>query len=140
MTRQRERGFSALLMIGVIVLMGGMLAYGVSVTGGMNNSLAVEISVVRAQQAAQAGLEWGRYRIRTNQPCTASFVPPLSAGGTTVTVSCQQVLPSPNELGTTVNVFRVTATACNQPLAGVCPNAAATADYVRADATALVYR
>jgi hypothetical protein len=46
-----------------------------------------------------------------------------------------------NEGGSTLRAYRLEATACNQPLAGQCPNVAANAaDYVERRLSTLAHR
>jgi MSHA biogenesis protein MshP len=132
-------------MLGVIVLMGGLLAYGANITASMAVGVAGEVASVRAQQAANAGIEWARFNItQGGGACVAStsFAPPFIAAGTTVTVNCQLLNTTSEGTPTPVSVstYRVTATACNRPLAGACPNNGATGDYVQAQLSTLVRR
>ncbi len=90
-----------------MALLGGMLAYAVTLTSGMHSGVAQEIMQARAQQAANAGLEWARYNLRFNSatycPAPAGMVSnllvPLSTGAPAltmpVTVSCTPTGPTP---------------------------------------------
>ena len=81
---------------------------------------------------AQAGIEWGMYQVLVAQGGSACPASPqnLSFGGAlsafTVTVECRG-FPA-DETGHTPNpfsVFRLVSTACNNPMAGACPNTSA---------------
>lgn len=128
-----QRGFSAVLVLTIMVLLGGMLTFAVTLTSGMHSSTAQEISQVRALQAANAGLEWARFRIRNGALplCAAAtnMTMPL-AGAMQVTVLCTQS-GSYTEGAATVLTYRLSATACSPPAAGVCPNPAGGSDYVQ---------
>jgi MSHA biogenesis protein MshP len=131
---RHQRGFSAALVLVVLVLLGGMLAYGVSLTSGMHSGIAQEIAQARALQAANAGLEWGRYRIRIGAApsCTATspLTMPFSAGAMPVTVRCT-LTGTHTEGAATVRTYSLSANACMPAGAGgVCPNAAGGTDYV----------
>jgi len=138
-----QRGFSVMLMLGIIVLMGGMLAYAVSFTSGMNHSVAQEAAVLRVTQAANAGLEWGRYRVRI--PAIPSCVPstnltiPLSSGAVPVTVRCTS---APYIEGVAFpTIYQLSATACSPAAAGgACPNLAGAANYVERTVTGIAER
>lgn len=138
-----QRGFSVMLMLGIIVLMGGMLAYAVSFTGGMNSSVAQEAGVLRATQAANAGLEWARYRVRI--PAAASCAAatnlsiPLSSGAMPVTIRCTASAPY-TEGAATVTTYQLSATACSPAAAGTCPNAAGAPNYVERTVTGIAER
>lgn len=136
--RNRQRGFSVVLMLALIVLVGGMLAYTVSLGSAMQASWAQEIGATRASQAAQAGLEWGRYRIRmgaaANCAAATNLNLPLSSGAMPVTLRCT-LSGTHIEGAATVRTYQLSATACRPAAAGSCPNAAASGDYVEQLAT-----
>jgi MSHA biogenesis protein MshP len=128
-----QRGFSVVLMLALIVLVGGMLAYTVSLGSTMHASMAQEIAAARASRAAQAGLEWGRFRIRMgaapNCAATTHLNLPLASGAMPVTVRCT-LTGTHTEGAATVRTYRLSATACRPAAAGSCPNAAGSGDYV----------
>ena len=140
--RAAQRGFSVMLMLGIIVLMGGMLAYAVSFTSGMNHSVAQEAGVLRVTQAANAGLEWARYRVRIPAvpSCLAAtnLTIPLSSGAVPVTVRCTAA-PN-NEGGVPVTIYQLRATACSPAAAGTCPNVAGATNYVERSVTGIAER
>jgi MSHA biogenesis protein MshP len=126
------RGFSAVLVLTIMVLLGGMLTFAVTLTSGMHGSMARELAQARAQQAANAGLEWARFRIRIPPlplcaPLTNMAMP--FAVGVPVTVRCVQS-GSYTEGAATVLTYQLSATACSPAAAGTCPNAAGGSDYV----------
>ena len=134
--KRREQGFSVVLMIALIVLVGGMLAYTVSLGTTMSAAMAQEIGAARAAQAAQAGLEWGKFRVRqaaANCVAVTNLTMPLASGAMPVTVRCTPTVT--NEGGTSVTIFHFDVTACRPAAAGTCPNAAGSGDYVEQVAT-----
>ena len=136
--RRRQRGVSVVLMLALIVLLGGMLVYTVSLSSTMHAGAAREIGAARAAQAAQAGLEWGRFRIRmgaaANCAAATNLNLPLASGAHPVTVRCT-LTGTHTEGATTVRTYQLSATACRPAAAGACPNAATPGDYVEAFAS-----
>jgi MSHA biogenesis protein MshP len=131
------------LVLAIIVLMGSVLAYAATLTTAMHSSQAQEIAATRALQAARAGLEWGRYRIRIgalpNCAAATNLALPLSSGNMPVTVRCIST-GAFTEAGTPVTTYQLTATACMPAAAGTCPNAAPTGDYVERQVTGISER
>lgn len=116
----------------ILVILTALGAFIVSISGLQQSSSALDVLGAQAYQAARAGTEWGAYRIlRNGGTCAAST--PLTFPGTglaafTTTVQCSS--STTTEASTTVTVYQVLATACNQPVAGNCPNPAPAAGYV----------
>lgn len=137
----KQGGFSVVLVLAIIVLMGGMLAYAVTLTSSMHSSLAQEISSARALQASRAGIEWARYRVRFAASCLPStnLALPLSTGPMPVTVRCVAAIPT-LEGAISVTTYQLTAIACMPAAAGTCPNPAPTGNYVERQATGIAER
>lgn len=138
--RQRSRGASSVLVIAVLVLLGGLTTYVVGMVSSVSNGYAMEVNLMRAGQAAESGLEWGRYRLLVNNaPCAAAqnVAMPGSLSPYTVTLRCTMggIDSPPNFIQ-----YRLTATACNLPLGNTCPNTSANPgpDYVERQVTVLV--
>jgi MSHA biogenesis protein MshP len=143
-SRSHQRGLSGLLVLAVLVLLASVSAYAVGLVTSVHSGYARELSHSRASQAAQAGLDWGRYRVLAGAAplCTAAqniTTLPGTLQPYTVTVRCTTTGPY-TETGAPVRAYRLLATACNQPLAGQCPNAAAGADYVENTVSTLLTR
>jgi MSHA biogenesis protein MshP len=142
---RRQRGFSALMIIAVLVMVGAVVPFAVGLVTSVHDGHARALSHARATQAAEAGLDWGRYRIGNGAAATCTALQSINTlPGTllpyTVSVRCTLSV-SASESGVTVNAYRLVATACNQPLAGACPNAASNAaDYVERSVSTLVQR
>ena len=142
--RPRQRGFSAVLMIAVLVLLGGLTTYAVGLVSSVHDGQGRALASTRAEAGAQAGLDWGRYRVTipaTPQCAAAQSINTLP--GTlqpyTVTVRCTASGPF-NEGGSPVTHFRIVATACNVPQGGACPNANPTSAYVERTHSSFVMR
>jgi MSHA biogenesis protein MshP len=142
---RRQRGFSAVMIIAVLVMVGAVVPFAVGLVTAVHNGHARALSHGRATQAAEAGLDWGRYRTNNGAAATCTAVQsintlPGSLQPYTVSVRCT-LSATVTESGLTLNAYRVVATACNQPLAGACPNAAATgADYVERTLSTMAHR
>jgi len=141
--KRGQQGFSVVLVLAIVVMMGGVLAYAATLTSTMHSSQAQEIAAARALQAARAGLEWGRYRIRIgalpNCAAATNLAMPLSSGNMPVTVRCTATVHLP-EAGTPVTTYQLSATACLPAAAGSCPNAAGAGDYVERQVTGMAER
>jgi Tfp pilus assembly protein PilX len=139
----RQRGFSVVLVLAIIVLLGGLLAYAVTLTSAMHSSLAQEVAAARALQASRAGLEWARHRVRIGAVpscvATTNLAIPLSSGNMPVTVRCVETLPSFTEGAppVPVRIFQLTAIACMPAAAGTCPNPVPTSNYVQRQLTGI---
>jgi MSHA biogenesis protein MshP len=145
MCRKAQSGFSliaAIFLLVVLALMGTLI---VSITGMQSASGQLDLSGVRAYQAARAGTEWAAYQVLDPDnalnpaSCSPVVMPTCPApstnlpalGGTlssfTVTVTCTQAADT-TESNRNVRVFQIVATACNQ--GGSCPNASPNSGYV----------
>ena len=139
-----QRGVSGVMVIAVLVLLGGLTTFAVGLVTSVQSSYARELSFARATQAAEAGLDWGRWRV------TAVAVPTCSASQTlttlpgtllpyAVTVRCTLSGTYLEGLAT-VRIYRLDSTACNLPAGGLCPNPVASSDYVQASTSVIVER
>jgi len=138
-SRRSQRGLSGVLVMAALVLMGGMSAYGVSLVTSVHSSFAQELSVARAGQAAEAGMEWARFQITRNAVPTCPALQTLNLPSTLanyrVSVRCTAT-GIHTEGAATVRTYRVTATGCNAP---VCPGAP-SGGYVERQVQAWVQR
>ncbi|PKO84914.1 MAG: agglutinin biogenesis protein MshP [Betaproteobacteria bacterium HGW-Betaproteobacteria-11] len=152
-TPRHTRGFAIVSAIFILVVLAALGAFIVSVSTSQQTGAALDIQGVRAYQAAKAGVEWGVHQVQATPAYNFSYGTPAVAVGSanantrlcpaspasfvpaaptlaafTVTVTCAATVDANN--GPTV--FRLISTACNQPAAGVCPNAAPAAgfDYI----------
>lgn len=140
LVRRGSGGIAAITAIAILVVLALFGTFIVSVSGIQERQLALDILGSRAYQAARSGIEWIAFQIHnpenTNPPAGPATVPYACVASTnisglgadlagyTVTVTCSS--NAYTEFGNTVRVYQVTATACNIPSAGACPNNATT--------------
>ncbi|MCG2584553.1 agglutinin biogenesis protein MshP [Massilia sp. TS11] len=120
---------SLVTAIFLIVVLAGLVAAITSLIGNQQQASGLDIQGARAYQAARAGIEWGLYQYNRNGACTASSNVGFPASSTlttfVVTVQC-----SASSNGSYTE-HTLTATACNQPNGGACPNPSNSIDYVQ---------
>ena len=120
-----DRGFAAITAVFVLVVLAGLGAVLVAIFGGQQRSQAGDILGVRAYQAAHAGAEIATKLVITNPVCPASAAFQI-AGAPQLSdfwVSINDCVTSTHtDAGGSLNMFRLTVTACNN---AVCPGAAA---------------
>jgi MSHA biogenesis protein MshP len=117
----RQSGFALPIAIFLLVVLGGLSAWLMRLTGATLAQEGLELEGARAFQAAATGLEAGIYAARVGGSCasqTLTFTGELARF--TSTVSCAS--STADEGGTPLTFFAITSTACNQPAAGACPN------------------
>jgi MSHA biogenesis protein MshP len=135
-----QRGFTIVTAVFLLVVLSMLGAFMLSVTGLQQSSSVLDVQGVRAYQAARAGVEWGAFQVLDPNNAIGSAALPtcpasptqLTPAGTlspfTVTVTCTRT--DTTEGNRNVATYLVVATACNQPSAGSCPNAAPSAGYL----------
>ena len=143
--RRRQQGFSAMLVLAIVVTMGSLIAYAVTLTSSLQAGLAQEISSARALQAAKTGVEWARYRILQNAANCAAFTDftiPLNSGAHPVTVTCTVTSPAGGYVdgGPAITTYQLTSTACNPAPSGRCPDATTLSNYVQRQVTGIAER
>jgi MSHA biogenesis protein MshP len=143
-SRRPQQGASSLVVVALVVILGGLTAHAVGLVTAQADSGTRALAHGRATQAAEAGLDWARFRLlAVPAPVCAAAQTITTLPGTlqpyAVTVRCTAG-PVVNEGGVAVRQWRIQASACSQPAGGVCPNAAPGADYVERTLTTLVVR
>jgi MSHA biogenesis protein MshP len=141
---RRARGASGVLILAVLVVLSGLTAYAFGLVSQASAGLAGDHAQARAQAAARAGLDWGRWRVTTPAtplcPATQNLAAlPGTLAGFTVTVRCQAGPPRVED-GVTRRTYTLSATACSVPAGGTCPSGSTAAGYVQAVAAAQVTR
>lgn len=119
----KQRGFSLIMAIFLIVVLGGIAVFIGRVSTMQQQSSALDEEGAMAYQAARAGIDWGVYQAVVGASCIAAppaftlalTVPttPLSTVNYTVIVAC---VPTPATEGSTSNnvkLYQITATANN---------------------------
>jgi MSHA biogenesis protein MshP len=105
----REGGFAIVTAIFLLVILGGLAAFIVTVS----TASAIDLQGARAYQAARAGIEWGAYQALAPAPsCAGATTLPALGGslaGFTTTVTCSQSVHT--EGAATVTTYQVTSTA-----------------------------
>lgn len=129
--QHRQQGLGAIAAIVVLVMLSALAASILRMTWSTQLASANDIAAARADQAAQAGVEWGLYQVQRGswQGCTtASQTLDLRAGlGMWVTVSCsapaQAYVEGGNDQGAarSIRIYTVDAVACNGTAS--CPDA-----------------
>jgi MSHA biogenesis protein MshP len=109
----RSGGFSMIAAIFLLVVLGALGVYMVSISQVQHLTTAHSLQGSRAYQAARAGIEWGIYRATNNGNCSAfPNTINFSSGGLAdyqVTISCS--LTSHQEISHPFNVFELSAAA-----------------------------
>jgi MSHA biogenesis protein MshP len=154
--RRRSRGFSAISAVAILIILALLGAFIVSISTVQQQASALDLLGSRAYHAAKAGIEWGAYQVLHPEDtgaaryagCDAPLVANLSGlGGLlsefTVRVECQMYPAAAPfyypEFGRQVRVYQLTATACNLPSGGTCPNnAAASPAYVERQVVSVI--
>jgi MSHA biogenesis protein MshP len=127
-----ERGMSLITAVFLLLVMSALGLYIVNISTVQNMTSVLDLEGSRAYHAARTGLEFGAYQSVAASSCVGSVNVALPAANfadfTSVTVQCNQSLHT--EGVTAKTYYQITATACNQPAAGICPNPAPGANYV----------
>jgi MSHA biogenesis protein MshP len=136
MFRKAQTGFSIVAAIFIVVVLAALAAALLTVASLQHSSAGLDVQGVRAYQAAQAGVEWGIYRIlnpdNVSDPpvvgpdpaqvpqCwggSATVTPSGALSGFLVTVTCSRTATT--ELARNIGVYTIAATAAfgtlNQP-------------------------
>ncbi|MCA1924673.1 MAG: hypothetical protein LDL16_00150 [Thiobacillus sp.] len=90
---RRQQGFALVAAIVLIVALAAMAGFVATMTGGQSATQQLEFAATRVDLAAQAGLEWGAYRVLQQGVCVPAntpFTPPAGTtlAGVAVAVSC----------------------------------------------------
>ncbi len=130
--KRSQRGFSLLAGVFLLIILSLLAVFLVAISTRQQIGSAMDLQGSRAYQAARAGTEWGAYQSLRPVGPPACPTATLNFAGTTLqdfttTITCG--LTVADELGTTINVYQITSTACNQP-APNCPNATPGQNYI----------
>ncbi len=123
----RQRGFSTITAIFLLVILAALGAFMVTFTGLQQTTVQADVLGVRAYYAARAGVEWGLHRAL--DPDNTIVAPPSATvfaacpagtisglGGSlspfAVAVTCTST--DATESNRNLRVYQITATACNQ--------------------------
>ena len=143
-----QRGLSLLTAIFLMVVLGMLGAFMISVTGLQQSTSVMDVQGVRAYEAARAGVEWGAWQVLDPNDAIGSSALPtcpasptnLTPAGTlssfTVTVTCSATATT--EGNRNVGTYLIVSTACNQPSGGSCPNATPSGGYLERQVQAVL--
>jgi MSHA biogenesis protein MshP len=115
--RGHQRGFSLIMGIFLIVVLGGIAVFIGRVVTLQQQESALDQEGAQAYQAARAGVEWGVYRAIRNAGCAATTTLVFPSGSElarlnySVVVTCSQTAPV--EDTSVVHVYQITSTAQN---------------------------
>ena len=105
----KHAGFSLIGAIFVLVIVSLLGQYLVKLTGAQRQTTLLALQTARANQAANAGIEWGSFQIINNSGnCPASTILSPAITNFTTTVTCSQ-LGSYNENGTITTIYRISS-------------------------------
>jgi MSHA biogenesis protein MshP len=143
LVKRAERGFTVVSAIFLLVVLAGLGAAMLNISTSQHVSSQLDVQGARAYQAARAGIEWGLYEQLRLGECAAAPTPFSMPAGTTLSTFTVSVTCSHTSYGSAVetngiqlaagasiDVYQITATACNNPTAGNCPGAPNGPDYV----------
>lgn len=137
----KQRGFSSVLLIAIIVLLASMSAVAIRFVATTQGHTVVQMQWSKVNRAAETALEWQRYQIRSNPACAASsnVLIPFSTGNVQVTVTCQRNPAGVTHTEGANNYFSytITAIACHPAVGGACPDASHPFNYVERRLTAV---
>lgn len=135
---KRQRGFAIVSAIFIIVALAALGAFIATVSSAQHVGSALDLEGARAYQAARSGTEWGVANALAGVCAANVTIGPIN--GYAVTVNCPPPV-SGDAIETGLGaIFVITATACNQPVAGPCPGAAGGANYVERRLTVVAER
>lgn len=130
--RNRQRGFGIAAAIFILLVLAVLGAFIVSVSTTQHAGAALDVQGTQTYRAARSGIEWGVYKVLKDVAYVCGTNDIGAVSGMQVTVEC--VHTTANEVKpdgtTTVNLYEITATACNLPLGTTCPGVIANPNYV----------
>lgn len=118
MYRKQQGGFSLVMAIFIIVVLGGIAVFAARVSTMQQESNSLDEEGQMAFHAARSGIEWGTYQAIVNASCVGStqFTIAVQTSLTTTanyteTVTCSQ--SATTEGVTAISVYNITATSNN---------------------------
>lgn len=139
---RKVRGFALATAIFLLVILAGLGAFILNISTAQHIGQALDIEGERAWQAANAGLDWARYRVAADSACPSNttwgssnysltFAGTQTLTGMVATIECRD-FGADNVAGVSTIMFEVRVTACNKPQASEprCPGTVSTMGYV----------
>ncbi len=116
-----QRGFTLVQAIFVLVVLGMLGTYMVTLLGVQQSTSTLAVQQARAYQAARAGVEWAAARIAGGDTLSAPITPFVVDGtGCTVSVTVAKVVYS--EAGSLGTVYHITSLAASTGLTKASPD------------------
>lgn len=128
--RVRQRGFSLILALFLLVSLAAMGAYLLTISTLQEESSAADELGARAYQAARSGVDWGLYELLRDSAgayataCNGAVLPAAPAAQTfalsgglaafSVKVECNSTAPTTEGATSGLRAYVLKATACNQ--------------------------
>lgn len=125
MNHFRQKGFSLISAIFLLVVIAALGAFAVTLSTTQHQSAALDVLGARGYQAARAGVEWGAYQLLPNSAVAGGYAENCRAGATSqvlaagtlpgtlagfeVNVGCTATTAV--EAGTTIDIYQLTSTA-----------------------------
>jgi MSHA biogenesis protein MshP len=111
--KDRQRGFSLVTAIFLLVVIAALGAFAVTLATTQQQSAALDVLGSRAYQAARAGIEWGAYQALQNNSCLAPPTTlaglPNTLAGFNVQVTC--TFATTTDGGTAITLYQLNSTA-----------------------------
>lgn len=127
-TALRQAGFATTAIIAILLMLAVLGASLAVISGTQQAGHALDVSGVKAYHAARGGLEWAMYNVLRSggSGCAAvngaSFAFTDNLSGYRVSLACTASAHEEATQATPVNMYSLTATACND---AACPSASA---------------
>ncbi|MBL7004640.1 MAG: hypothetical protein ISR69_11535 [Gammaproteobacteria bacterium] len=112
---RKQRGLSLIIAIFLLVVIGGLLSFILTISGAQLGTSILNIKAARGLQAARTGIEIGAH-LALNYGCSSfpSGSMTVETGSNMdfdVTISCSQTMH--NESTSNINVYKLSSTATN---------------------------
>jgi MSHA biogenesis protein MshP len=118
-TRSRNRGFTMITVLFILVVVAGLMAYQASISGTQHLTKLFSVNGSRALFAAESGIEWAVNDALENSAaelnCGSTAVTLTPAGGTTngfsINISCTSVAGITEGSDPPYTIYQLTSTA-----------------------------
>jgi MSHA biogenesis protein MshP len=135
---RHQKGFALVSAIFILVALAALGGFIATVSSAQHIGSALDLNGARAYQAARAGTEWGAAGAIASACAASTSIGTVNT--VAVTVTCTTLATGNAVEAGLGSIYQITAIACNQPAAGVCPGVASDANYVERRLTAVVER
>ena len=137
---RRQRGFSLISAIFLIVVMASLVVFMVKLTSEQTLAGVADLEGARGLQAARAGTDYGLYQVLQSGSCSSTNLtfPDAGLSGWAATVACTSYGPYTD--GSSLTIYSIVVTACNRPSSGACPGTANGSNYVERRLTTAIYK